>query len=216
MPKSGWVISFHIKDAIAGATISGSRSAIESALLSQVERRSRSAMPSPSSSSTPTVEHRVEQRDPDRVPERAALEQLHILLEPDEAAQHRQVHVVALQRVPGGGAERHQDADADQQRRQRQQIGQRRAPEALLRRRRHRHAAPWSPCAATPAGREKMAGAPKGARPARLSRGRPASAARRCCRPACPGPRRPGPPWPPSAAASPPTRWSPPRTAAAA
>ena len=55
MPKSGWIISFHIKDAIAGATISGSRSAIESALLNQVERRSRSAMPSPSSSSTPTV-----------------------------------------------------------------------------------------------------------------------------------------------------------------
>ena len=78
-------------------------------------------------------EHGVEQRNPHRVPEGAALEQLDVLLEPDEPAHHGQVHVVALQRIPDGGAEGYQDADADHKGWQRQEIGQRRAAEALLR-----------------------------------------------------------------------------------
>ena len=55
MPKLALVISFHIMAAIAGATISGSINATLSRLVTSERRHSSSAMPSPSSSSSPTV-----------------------------------------------------------------------------------------------------------------------------------------------------------------
>ena len=55
MPKSALVISFHIMLAMAGATISGSINVTLSRLVTSVRRHSSSAMPSPSSSSSPTV-----------------------------------------------------------------------------------------------------------------------------------------------------------------
>jgi hypothetical protein len=67
----------------------------------------------------------IDEGNGDRVPERGVAEERDVVVEPDEALQHRQVQPEAHHRVVGGGEERDEDADADQQRRQAQHIGER-------------------------------------------------------------------------------------------
>ena len=66
----------------------------------------------------------IDQRDLDGVPELRIGEEVDVVVEPDEALHGRQVQPVAQQRIVDGGEERDEDADAHEQRRQAQQIGQ--------------------------------------------------------------------------------------------
>ena len=70
MPKFGLVISFHIRAAIAGAIISGSSSTIEIALLKPGRPPQQQGDAEPEQQLEADRQRGVEQRDPDRVPER--------------------------------------------------------------------------------------------------------------------------------------------------
>ena len=66
----------------------------------------------------------IGKRDTDGVPEGRVGQEVEIVLVPDDAPRHREGEVIALQRVPDRRAERHQNADADQERRQAEDIRQ--------------------------------------------------------------------------------------------
>ena len=78
----------------------------------------------------PDRQHGIFERHPHGVPEFAVGEKVDVVLEPDEAAHHRQVQTVAQQRIIDRGDERNDDADADDERRQAEQIGQKVRPPA--------------------------------------------------------------------------------------
>ena len=147
MPKFGLVISFHISAASAGAVISGSSRAGSRMLLSSVALLQQQRDAEPEQQLQADRQPRIEQRDPDRVPEAGSVKKSDVVVEPDEAAGARQVQPVAQDRVVDGGEERDEDADADEQRRQAQQIGQRAVARRTARAER---------CAMLASGREAM------------------------------------------------------------
>ncbi len=72
----------------------------------------------------PHGEHRIGHRDRHRVPEIRILEEFDVVAEPDETPCLWEGEVVALQRIEDGGDEGHQNAGADQQGGQGEQVGQ--------------------------------------------------------------------------------------------
>ena len=147
----------------------------------------------------------VEQRDAHGVPEARIAQEVQVVLAPVELARPGLAQPVALQRVDHRGQERDQDADADEKRRQAEQVGQRPLadPEA-------RAAVPGR-VGGGHLGISVQPGGPAGrrARPELgLSRARPPAAGRRRWRRAGRAPRPPAPRSPPSSAAWRPIRWS--------
>ena len=69
-------------------------------------------------------QHRIEQRHVHSVPEFAVAQEIDVIVEPDEALHRRQVQAKAQQRIIDRRHERDENADADEQRRQAEQIGQ--------------------------------------------------------------------------------------------
>ncbi len=69
-------------------------------------------------------EHGIFERHLHGVPEFPVRKKLDVVLKPDESPHHRQVQTIALKRIIDGGDERNQDADADEQRRQAEQVRQ--------------------------------------------------------------------------------------------
>jgi len=116
-------MSFHIKAAMAGAVISGSRSAIETAM-----ETGRAAQQQRDCETEQQLEHDgqrgVGQRDAERVPERRIRGEIEVVLDSDETAQIWQVQSIPLQRIDRRREERDQNRHAYEQRRQTQQIRQ--------------------------------------------------------------------------------------------